>query len=51
MSKKKTEIDPKLWLTIRKGRKKKNPEAPKKESSGDDEFDKAIKELLNTPKK
>lgn len=48
MSKKKTDIDPKLWLTISKGKKKakKNPDAPKKESSGDADFDKTIRELL-----
>ncbi len=54
MSEKKPFIDPKTWKALEEARKKakQNPDAPKKESSGDRGFDEAMRELLKRkPKK
>lgn len=48
MSKKNKQLDPKIWEAIQKENKKakQSPTTPKKESSGDGTFDKAIQDLL-----
>ncbi|WP_262248035.1 hypothetical protein [Parapedobacter soli] len=45
----KTKPNPRIWKAIKEA-KRKNPDAPQKESSGDREFDKAVAKLLK-PKK